>query len=219
MSSLRLAPVLAALAVFAALTASDDGRSRRRSTKIRPFNAHALHCDPAKLRRLADDPMAITGRALDEKFSKRLRRGYNREIAAALAGTALGDLFVVGDIRDLTREGIHAARGEPVDELVVGLAAVGVAITAGTYATLGLTIPLRAGLTLIKVAARTGRMSIDFTMALGRMLRRAVVDGSESTVTVRAARETVKIERAGGANAIYRRRQPRRKQSRYASRA
>jgi hypothetical protein len=105
-------------------------------------------------------------------------------------------MFVVGDLRDLTREAIHAARGEFVDKLVVGLAAAGVAITAGTYVTLGLAVPLRAGLTLIKAAVRTGRISVDLTMALGRMLR--LVDGSESAVAVRAARETVKVERAGG---------------------
>ena len=87
---------------------------------------------------------------------------------------------------------------EAVDEVVVGLAAAGVAITAGTYVTLGVAVPLRAGLTLVKAAVRTGRISVELTMALGRMLRRAVVDASESAAAVRAARETVKVERTGG---------------------
>src|SRR5262249_47879496 len=34
-----------------------------------------------------------------------------------LAGTAVGDLFVFGDIRDAVREGVHYARGEQTDEL------------------------------------------------------------------------------------------------------
>jgi hypothetical protein len=130
-------------------------------------------------------------------FARGLTTGVPAD-GAALAGTAVGDLFVVGDLRDLTREGIHAARGESVDKLVVGLAAAGVAITAGTYVTLGVAVPLRAGLTLIKAAVRTGRLSADLTMALGRMLRRALVDGSESAMAVRVARETVKVERSGG---------------------
>ncbi len=79
-----------------------------------------------------------------------------------------------------------------------GLAAVGVAITAGIYVTLGLTVPVRAGLTLIKAAVRTGHLSVELAALLGRMLRRAVVNGSKSAAAVRAARETVKVERAGG---------------------
>ena len=57
--------------------------------------------------------------------------------AAGLAGTTLGDLFVFGDIRDAVREGTRLATGQQADELVLGLACVGLAITAGTYATLG----------------------------------------------------------------------------------
>ena len=54
-----------------------------------------------------------------------------------LAGTALGDLFVFGDIRDAVREGSRYAHGETDDELVLGLACVGIALTAGTYASFG----------------------------------------------------------------------------------
>jgi hypothetical protein len=51
---------------------------------------------------------------------------------AGLAGTATGDLFVFVDIRDAVREGGRLALGQPADELVLGLAGVGLAITAGT---------------------------------------------------------------------------------------
>jgi hypothetical protein len=40
-----------------------------------------------------------------------------------LTGTALGDLFVFGDIRDAVREGSRMASGEPADELVLALPA------------------------------------------------------------------------------------------------
>ena len=149
----------------------------------------------AKVKATTAQAASTQGRTMS--FARGLITGVPND-GAALAGTALGDLFVFGDLRDLTREGIHAARGEPVDELVAGLAAAGVAITAGTYVTLGVAVPLRAGLTLIKAAVRTGRISVDLTMALGRMLRRAVLSGSESAVAVRAGREAVKVERAGG---------------------
>ena len=74
-----------------------------------------------------------------------------------LAGTALGDLFVFGDIRDAVREGTRLATGQQVDELILGLACVGLAVTAGTYATVGAAAPARVGLSLVKAARKTGR--------------------------------------------------------------
>jgi hypothetical protein len=129
------------------------------------------------------------------------------EDAVGLAGSALGDLFVFGDIRDVVREGARIARGEEPDELILGLAGVGLAVTAGTYASLGAGAPARVGITLAKVARRTGRLTSQMSEWLGRSLRQ-VVDwtalrgffGTASltmpAVAVRAARETVKAEKA-----------------------
>jgi hypothetical protein len=113
---------------------------------------------------------------------------------AALAGTALGDLFVFGDIRDAVREGYRYAAGEKVDRLVVGLAAAGIAITAGTYATLGAAAPARAGVTFLKAARKTGALGAELAGDLGRMVRQV----SAPAIAVRAARDGVKAERAGG---------------------
>jgi len=49
------------------------------------------------------------------------------------------------------------AAGGEADELVLGLACVGLAVTAATYATLGAGVPARVGLTAIKAARQTGR--------------------------------------------------------------
>jgi hypothetical protein len=126
---------------------------------------------------------------------------------SGFAGTALGDLFVFGDIRDAVREGAHYASGQEVDELVLGLAAVGLAITAGTYASGGVAAPARVGLSLAKVARKTGKLSGELTTYIARVLR-GVVDWSalrraagsfslsEPAVAVRAAREAVKVEKA-----------------------
>jgi len=97
---------------------------------------------------------------------------------ASLAGTAFGDLFVFGDIRDLTREGTRYLSGEHADPWIAGLAGMGIAITAGTYATLGAGAPTRIGLTLVKAARRAGRLN--------------------PVLAVRAVREAVKVEEAGG---------------------
>ena len=126
---------------------------------------------------------------------------------ASLAGTTLGDLFVFGDIRDAVREGTRLALGEKADTMILGLACVGLAITAGTYATLGAEAPARMGLTLAKAARKTGRLSADLATSVGRMLRGVVdwgrlkgaikdVSITEPELAVRAAREAVKVRRA-----------------------
>jgi hypothetical protein len=124
-----------------------------------------------------------------------------------LAGTALGDLFVFGDIRDAIREGARLANGEPADELILGLAGVGLAITAGTYMSFGAATPARVGLSVVKAARRTGRITMEMTQWLGRTLR-GVVDWSalrraasnvsltEPAVAARAARQAIKLEKS-----------------------
>jgi hypothetical protein len=97
---------------------------------------------------------------------------------ASLAGTAAGDLFVFGDIRDAAREGTRYLAGQKFDPWILGLAGVGIGITAATYATLGASAPVRVGLSLVKAARRTGRLN--------------------PVLAARAAREVVKVEEAGG---------------------
>jgi hypothetical protein len=143
-----------------------------------------------------------------ENFAKGLLTGEPDDLAG-FAGTAVGDLFVFGDIRDAVREGSRLVAGADVDHLVLGLACVGLAVTAGTYATLGTAAPVRVGLTLAKAARKTGRLGGHLAGWLGRSLREVVdwsklkgaISGatlSRPTVAIRAAREAVKVEKADG---------------------
>jgi hypothetical protein len=138
-------------------------------------------------------------------FAQGLITGEPADLAG-LAGTAVGDLFVFGDIRDALREGTRLATGQPTDELILGLACTGLAITAGTYATAGVGAPVRVGLSLAKAARATGRMSVHLAEWVGRSLREVVDWGSFGRaiggvgitgplVAVRAAREAVKVEK------------------------
>ncbi len=63
------------------------------------------------------------------RFAKGLITGEADDVAS-LSGTVAGDLFVFGDIRDLIREGKHLVMGEDADRLVLGLASIGLAVTA-----------------------------------------------------------------------------------------
>jgi hypothetical protein len=143
-----------------------------------------------------------------ENFARGLITGTPDD-TASFAGTAVGDLFVFGDVRDAVRESARLISGEPADRLVLGLACVGLAVTAGTYAMLGSGAPVRIGLTVAKAARKTGRLGGRLAEWLGRSLRE-VVDGSKfekaiagasiahPAAAVRAAREAVKLERTDG---------------------
>jgi hypothetical protein len=141
-----------------------------------------------------------------ESFARGLLTGEPDDMVS-LAGTALGDLFVFGDIRDAVREGGRYVSGGAVDELVLGLACVGIAITAGTYASLGAAAPARIGISAVKAARKTGRIGGPMAAWISRSLRevidwpalrRAGGSWTEPVVAVRAAREAVKLEKADG---------------------
>jgi hypothetical protein len=149
---------------------------------------------------------AATAQRNVTRFARGLVTGEPTD-AVGLAGTALGDLFVFGDARDAVREGVRLAKGEAADELVLGLACAGLAVTAGTYATIGAGAPVRAGLSLVKAARKTQRLGARLAGWLARTaretvdaaaLRRAVVNVSltEPGLALRAAREAVKVEKA-----------------------
>src|SRR6185295_6024337 len=157
--------------------------------------AHARHIaiDAALTEKVAAaNAEAATLRYRAKSFARGLLTGEPQDMAS-LAGTTLGDLFLFGDIRDALREGTRYVRGEHVDRLVLGLAATGIAITAGTYATFGAATPARAGVTLVKGARKTGRRGAEFTENLGRMVRQTGLP-----LEARAARDTAKVERVGG---------------------
>lgn len=78
---------------------------------------------------------------------------------AALAGAVAADLTGVGDVRDLYTQAARYVSGEEVDPLIIGLATVGLGLTAATVATLGATGPEKAGVSTLKAVKRAGRLS------------------------------------------------------------
>jgi hypothetical protein len=158
--------------------------------------------DLAADRHLALDPalLARVDAAIAEALSMRHRvasfaSGFitgRPDDGASLAGTAVGDLFVFGDIRDAAREGGRWAKGEEPDKLILGLASAGIAITAATYATAGLTAPVRAGLSLMKAARRAGHLG-------GNLVR--LIRAERASKIVALARDVGKVEAKAGSKA------------------
>jgi hypothetical protein len=194
---------VAAREIEAALAAGDPDLAKSFRDLARQRN---VPVDPVLDARIeaATSTTATAARAAGT-FGRGLITGEPDDLVG-LAGTALGDLFVFGDIRDAVREGSRLALGEKADELVLGLACVGIAVTAGTYATLGAGTPARVGLSLVKAARKTGRMTAHMGAWFGRTLREVVdwtalrrafggASLTEPVVAVRAAREAVKMEK------------------------
>jgi hypothetical protein len=192
--------------IAAALAAGDTELAQ---SFIELARERGIQVDPALAGRVAEEGSVPTATA---RHMGRFVRGFvtgEPDDLASLAGTATGDLFVFGDARDAVREGVRLARGEEVDELILGLACVGLAVTAGTYASLGVGAPARLGLSVVKAARRTGRMSVQLSAAVVRAVKEtldtaAVKQGFtraallRPALAVRAAREAVKVEKAGG---------------------
>jgi hypothetical protein len=199
----QLTPAVADREIEAALAANDVDLA---NSFVELANAHGIVLDQGLANKVAaaNSTSAAASRNV-KSFARGLVTGEPSD-AVGLAGTAAGDLFVIGDIRDAVREGSRLARGEQADDMILGLACVGIAVTAGTYASLGVAAPVRVGLSLIKVARKTGRIGARFAAWIGRALR-GVVDTSvlgralatasitEPAVAVRAVREAVKVEK------------------------
>ncbi len=93
---------------------------------------------------------------------------------AGLSGAVASDLTVIGDVRDISNQAPKMLAGEPYSEIILGLSVVGVGVTGATVATGGGGLPGRIGVTLLKVAAKTGSLTADFSRTLTRMVGDAV---------------------------------------------
>ena len=91
-----------------------------------------------------------------------------------LAGAVTSDLTVVGDVRDIASEGSKMVAGRPYSELVLGLSVLGAGATAATVATGGGGVVAKLGVSVLKVAARAGTLTLEFARVLTRLVRDAV---------------------------------------------
>ena len=149
--------------IEAALAANDADLA---SSFVDVAAAHRVALPDALLGRVND---AVAEANSTSHMVKRFATGLvtgNADDGASLSGTVAGDLFVFGDIRDVVREGSRYANDEKYDELVLGLACAGIALTAGTYLSFGAAAPVRVGLSAVKAEQQglvTGWNSISST--------------------------------------------------------
>ena len=128
--------------------------------------------------------------------------GGGGDSGAQLAGSIAADVTGVGDIRDIVAQGRKIAAGEVPDRLVLGLAVAGLAVTGATIATFAGASPLRAGVSTIKVAAKTGRLSKPLANEVARLAEGAVDMGAVNAAAAAAARFDLEGARVAAASAF-----------------
>jgi len=110
------------------------------------------------------------------------------EGTAGTVGAVVSDLTVIGDLRDATAQAGHFLKDEPVDEVVLALSSVGIGLTGAMLATGGVAMPVKAGVSVAKIAQRTGRMTKGFArsvMELAKLKNTAKLqDGMRSLGTI-----------------------------------
>lgn len=91
-----------------------------------------------------------------------------RESDAAFVGALASDVSGFGDLRDLAMEGRKLLGGEGADETILALSAVGLAVSAATWISMGGGLPARGGLSAVKAAGKAKLLSPALTASLGR---------------------------------------------------
>lgn len=75
------------------------------------------------------------------------------EVAAVVS-----DFLVIGDIRDLGKEGKNYIQGKEVDNVTMALAAVGLVATGATLVTAGTAVAAKPSISFLKMANKAGKM-------------------------------------------------------------
>ncbi|ELI5731404.1 hypothetical protein RRK63_004780 [Vibrio fluvialis] len=146
-----------------------------------------------------------------DKLSEGLLTGTSDESIGQVAAVTT-DFLVIGDIRDLTRQGMNHLQGEAVDETLVALSALGlVATTAqivsgiGTVETAGVAAPTlvattatKSGLVALKTAKRLGKLPPWLGKSLVREAKIAQQSKSLSAMTEMLSDVTTLANTRGG---------------------
>ena len=85
-----------------------------------------------------------------------LKGGSDEDIGKASA--IASDFLIIGDIRDLSIEGMHYMHDEKVNNVMVALSSLGLITTASTVYTLGATTPIKTSISLLKYGKRVNKL-------------------------------------------------------------
>ena len=127
---------------------------------------------PELTQRIADLPGIDIGYALAESWNCIANGDFETE--AGFACVVATDMTGVGDVRDLLGEGGKFISGQPLDYFTLGIATVGLGLTAATYSSLGSALPLRMGTSFVKAMHRLGKLPPRLIAQMARALERGI---------------------------------------------
>ena len=93
------------------------------------------------------------------KFLEGLLQGGSDE-SIGKASAIASDFLVIGDIRDLSIEGLHYIKNEEVNNVMVALSSLGLIATASTVYTLGATSPIKTSISVLKYGKRIDKLPL-----------------------------------------------------------
>ena len=95
--------------------------------------------------------------------------------STSLAGSIVSDFTVVGDARDIYTQTNKIHQNKPYDKVTLGLSIIGVALTATTILSAGETAPIKAGVSILKGAKKSGKLTKSFSKILTKQLDNTII--------------------------------------------
>ncbi|GEO86373.1 MULTISPECIES: hypothetical protein [Alphaproteobacteria] len=117
----------------------------------------------------------LLGRAYQS--GRRAAKGFvfgSLDSGAEIAGSVASDLIGVGDLRDFSVQGFRYLSNDGYDPILLGLSAVGLGLTVSAYGSAGATVVPDAGLSVLKSAYRSRKLSAPLTAYLSKNVAKIV---------------------------------------------
>ncbi len=83
-------------------------------------------------------------------------------------------MTLYGDLRDLAKEGNKFVHDQPYDQVILGMAAIGVGLSASQLFSFGATTPAKVGASVVKAAKKMGKLSKSFIHIVSSKLSKAI---------------------------------------------
>ncbi len=119
---------------------------------------------------------------------------------AGLSGSIASDMTLYGDFRDLAKEGNNFVHNQPYDQVVFGMAAIGVGLSASQLFSFGTTTPAKVGASIVKAAKKMGKLSKSFVRIISSKLSKAIdfkaLKKVDYTSIAAIKKETKRIEKS-----------------------
>ena len=129
-----------------------------------------------------------TWRATAKRNSADIWQGISTgraDSGAGLAAATVSDFTLFGDVRDVVQQSLIWPEHDPV---LLALAGTGLGLSVVTIASGGTAAPVKVGLSLVKVARKTGRMSKNLGRQLTRITKNAIDPKAVSEVSARVSK-------------------------------